>query len=93
MAGKSRAGVLKLISIPQNTKKCPARFRKGRAVIHTQMKDLIQFKPKGDIQFDGEIAAGIENPVPTGHQVLRRVFQATQVILPGLISDIGNTKM
>ena len=50
-------------------------------------------KPKGDIQFDGEIASGIENPGTTGHQVLRRVFQATQVILPGLISDIGDAKM
>ena len=34
------------------------------------MKDLIQFKPKGDIQFDGEIAAGIENPGTTGHVTL-----------------------
>ena len=57
------------------------------------MKDLIQFKPKGDIQFDGEIAAGIKHTSSSGYEVFSGIFQTAQVILPGHVTDINYPDM
>ena len=60
------------------------------AITCRELKSGLQLKVQGNIQLDTKTPAQIVNAHSAGGQVLRQVFQATEMILIGHIAHICN---